>query len=201
MRGDGLDTRDAAAAESAAAAPGGEDSAAALVVRWEGELRELARHLLASERLGHTLQPTALVNELWLRLAARTDLQFGARAAFVAYAAAALRSLLVDHARRREADRRGGGRIRCELKEDQILIVESAEGSRWGYSLIELDEELRLLAKSDPVSAEAFELRYFGGMSVGQVADRIGLSTRRIQDYTEAARRWLRDRLDGRARP
>lgn len=175
--------------------------AADLVVLLEGELRELARYLLATERTGHSLQPTALVNELWLRVVGRGELRFGSRSEFIGYVASAFRSLLVDHARRREADRRGGGRIRCELKEDQILIVESAEGSRWGYSLIELDEELRLLAKSDPVSAEAFELRYFGGMSVGQVADRIGLSTRRIQDYTEAARRWLRDRLDGRARP
>lgn len=174
------------------------ESAADLLGRLSREVADLARFYLRAERPDHTLQPTALVNEVWLRIAGREDLRFESKEEFIAYVSTAMRSILVDSARRREADRRGGGRLRCSLEVDHLLI-ESVDGSNdVGHSLVELDEELTLLAKSDPVSARAFELRYFGGMSCKQAAERLGLSTRRIQDYTEAARCWLRDRLDDR---
>lgn len=181
---------------------------ATLLASLSGELRTLAATLLRGERADHTLQPTALVNELWLRLADRTDLRFESREAFIAYAVPCVRHILVDHARRRAADRRGGGWTRLTFRNEDRGILdarngltgiapESVEcGAGRAFSLAELDDELRLMERSDQRSARVFELRFFGGMSCDQIGVLLGVSGRTIQDDWQAARLWLQHRLD-----
>ena len=156
----------------------------------EAELRRLARgHLRGA--LDGTLQPTALVNEAWLRLMRADELEFASRGHFYALASHAMRSLLVDHARRKNAERRGGGRARITLDErldgdagpediDVLAIHEALE------RLSELDEELGRLV----------ELRFFGGLEMEAVAAALGLSKRTAERRWRAASAWLRDELE-----
>lgn len=180
--------------------PVGDESIDDLLARLGMDIRRLAESLLRGERPGHTLQPTALIHEVWIRLAEQEQFRFQSDAAFLAYIASAMRHILVDHARRRAAERRGRDWVRCELDLDGLVVFDAvSQAAAAGYSLLELDEELRLLESTDPVSAQAFILRSFGGMSCDQIGERLGLSGRRIQDYVEVARLWLRTRLNGRA--
>jgi RNA polymerase sigma factor (TIGR02999 family) len=149
------------------------------------ELRRLAAAKMASEAANHTLQPTALVHEAWLRLTGNQNQEWNSRGHFFAAAAEAMRRILIDRARRRRAVRHGGAQERvdvhdldlaCPLPDDQLLAV---------------DEALDKLASHHPRQAELVKLRYFVGMSVQEAAQALGISTDTAKDYSAHARAWL----------
>jgi RNA polymerase sigma factor (TIGR02999 family) len=156
------------------------------------ELRRIAQKAMNEERVGHTLQATALVNEVYLRLDA-SGRQWHSRGHFFAAAAEAIRRILIDHARGRTAAKRGGGRGRVPL-EDSLAV---AGGSQDGVDIVDLDKALCELAEMDPRMAKVVELRFFGGLEVSEVADVLGFSKRTIEGDWATARAWLRSRLDG----
>ncbi|MCC5821839.1 MAG: sigma-70 family RNA polymerase sigma factor [Phycisphaerales bacterium] len=166
-----------------------------LILELTDELRGVAQSLLASERPGHTLQATALISELWLRMVpgnGRT--RFNSRVAFMAYASSAVRNILVDHARRRSADKRGGGKW---VRSGDCEGLACPPGRIWeGRSLLELDEELDLLAETQSQCAQVFEMRFFGGMSFPEVAEWLGITVPAAKQNWEFARAWLATRLD-----
>lgn len=150
------------------------------------ELRKLASHRMANEAAGHTLQPTALVHEAWLRLiGGETSPQFQNRAHFFAAAAEAMRRILIDRARRKRAVRHGGGQHRVELEE--VDIASAAEDDQ----LIALSAALDKLAVEHKVEAELVKLRYFVGMSIDEAAEALGISPRTAKYYWTHARAWL----------
>jgi RNA polymerase sigma-70 factor, ECF subfamily len=153
------------------------------------ELRALAETYLKRERPDHTLQATALVHEAYVRLIKQEDVQWQNRAHFFAVAAQAIRRILVDHARGHEREKRGGGRERVCLNED----VATAPGR--GLDLLALDEALEKLAQLDPRQARIVELRFFGGLSLKEVAEFLGVSPRTVDGDWAMARAWLRREL------
>jgi RNA polymerase sigma-70 factor, ECF subfamily len=154
------------------------------------ELRVLARQEMASERSNHTLQPTALVHEAYLRLAGGDGTCFESRAQFLAAAAIAIRRVLVDHARRRARVKRGGGQAPLALDEfDPAAPLPAAE-------LLDLDEALVRLAELDPFKARIVELRFFAGMSVEELSVVLGASESSVRRDWRMARAWLRGELN-----
>jgi len=149
------------------------------------ELRRLAKRYMAGERSGHTLQTTALVNEAYLRLTDHREMRWQNRAHFFAVAAQAMRRILVDHARARDAVKRGGGAPKASLEDAALLAQEKAP------ELIALDEALRELAAMDPRKGRVVELRYFGGLSVEQTAEVLGVSGVTVMREWSAAKAWL----------
>lgn len=154
------------------------------------ELREFARREMASERRGHTLQPTALVNEAYLRLVGDENATFADRDSFFAAAATAIRRVLVDHARGRARDKRGGGMVRVPL--EGLEVVESLADEE----LLALDEALARLGALDPTKARIVELRFFGGLSVAELVRAMGVSESTIQREWRMARAWLRGQME-----
>jgi RNA polymerase sigma-70 factor (ECF subfamily) len=170
---------------------GGDDRVLpALVGALQAELRTIAAAHLARERRGHTLQPTALVNEAYLKLVDQREQGWEGRRHFLAIASTAMRRVLLEHARGRVADKRGGGAQRVELFEVESAFEEEPE------ALVALDDALLQLAKIDPENARIVELRFFGGLSVEEVAAILGVSTRTVERGWRAARAWLRDRVE-----
>lgn len=161
----------------------------ALVSALQADLRALAAAHLARERRDHTLQPTALVNEAYLRLVDQREQGWEGRRHFLAIASTAMRRVLLEHARARLAEKRGGGAARVELFEVESALEEAPE------ALVALDDALRQLASIDPVNARIVELRFFGGLSVEEVAAIEGVSTRTVERGWRAARAWLRDKI------
>jgi RNA polymerase sigma-70 factor (ECF subfamily) len=158
-----------------------------------GELRRLAAGFLASERVDHTLQPTALVNEAWLRLADQTRVEWSGRAHFMAIAAQAMRRILLDHARAKHSAKRGGGWRVVELDTGMIGPEEDQ-----GLDLIALDEALGKLGALSPTQARLVELRFFGGLAMDDVADVLGVSVRTAEREWRFAKAWLLRELRGR---
>jgi RNA polymerase sigma factor (TIGR02999 family) len=157
----------------------------------EGELRRLARAYMARERGGHTLQPTALVNEAFLRLIDARHVRWQDRAHFVGIAARLMRRVLVDHARSRGYQKRGGGAVR-------VTFVEApAEASVPAVDLVALDRALEGLALADPRKARVIELRFFGGLSVEETAEALHLSTDTIKRDWRLGKLWLLHALEG----
>jgi RNA polymerase sigma factor (TIGR02999 family) len=153
------------------------------------ELRRLARAQLARERLGHTLQPTALVNEVFLRLGSYQRIPWQDRAHFFAVAARIMRRVLVDHARRRRAAKRGG-------KQEPITLSEShVQGKPLNVDLIALDEALDRLEKKDARQSTVVEMRYFGGLSDEEIAEALGTSVPTVKRDWRVAKLWLRREL------
>jgi len=148
------------------------------------ELRRLARRHLAPER-GDTLQPTALVHEAYLRLIDQRSVNWQNRAHFYAIAARLMRRILIDHARRRVAERRGGGAIHMTL--DEAVAVSMARSAE----LLALDEALGELATVDPRKSRVVELRFFGGLSVQETAEVLGVSEVTVMRDWRTARAWL----------
>jgi RNA polymerase sigma factor (TIGR02999 family) len=148
------------------------------------ELRRLAARYLRAERANHTLQPTALVNEAYLCLARQDGVRWQNRAHFLAIAANTMRRVLVDHARERGALKRGGDRRRVTLHSSIAL----AEGD---VHVLSLDEALRKLEGFDPAGARAVELRYFGGLTVEETAEAMGVSPATVKRAWTAAKAWL----------
>jgi RNA polymerase sigma factor (TIGR02999 family) len=155
-----------------------------------GELHRLAAHYLVGERSSVTLQPTALVNELCLRLMGWNPVSWQNRGHFFGVSARMMRRVLVDIARRRTAARRGGpGTSRVPL--DGIDVPASEPGA----DLLAVDEALEMLALEDPRKAQVVELRFFGGLSVEETAETLGVSTRTVHTDWAVARAWLHRRL------
>jgi RNA polymerase sigma-70 factor, ECF subfamily len=158
------------------------------------ELRRLARRHMAGQRRGHTLQTADLVGEAYLKLVNATEAGWSNRAHFFAVASRAMRSVLVDYARRRGYAKRGGNPVRVSLSEaDQRSEQATAE-------IVAVDEALSRLAALDPRKARIVELRYFGGLSVEETAHLLDLSPRTIKRDWRWARAWLFREL-GEARP
>jgi RNA polymerase sigma factor (TIGR02999 family) len=154
------------------------------------ELRRLAAARLAREKPGHTLQPTALVHEAYLRLVAAGDgPTWEGRRHFFAAAAEAMRRILIDRSRRKKRVKRGGGRLRVDL--DRVEVTEDARGD----DLLALDEALDVLAREAPQKAELVKLRFFAGLSVEEAARCLGISRATADRHWAYARAWLYDRV------
>jgi RNA polymerase sigma factor (TIGR02999 family) len=168
----------------------GDDRAtAALLAKVHGELRTVAAGYLRRERTGHTLQPTALVNEACLRLLGRRPGTEASRTQLFAMAAATMRRVLVDHARRRGAARRGANARKVTLAEDLV------PGRGGEVDVIAVDDALCRLAALDPRQARIVELRFFGGLSDDAIAATLEVSRRTVQGDWSMARAWLRREL------
>jgi RNA polymerase sigma factor (TIGR02999 family) len=150
------------------------------------ELRRLAHLYMGRERAGHTLQTTALVNEAYLRLIDQRRVEWQNRAHFIAIAARLMRQILVEHARGRQAVKRGGGQFVLSLSEADRIIP------RGDVNLIALDEALRRLEAIDPQKSRVVELRYFGGLTIEEAAEALGISAATIKRDWTIARAWLR---------
>jgi len=155
------------------------------------ELRRLAGRYLRREPAGQTLQPTALVNELYLRLVDQPEVDWQNRAHFFAVAAQAMRFLLLDRARSKQQAKHGGGARQVELEETAVI---SAEPST---DLLALDEALTRLAVLDPRQGRIVELRYFGGLSTAEVAEVLGVSEITVKREWLKAKAWLYRELRG----
>jgi RNA polymerase sigma-70 factor (ECF subfamily) len=153
------------------------------------ELKRLAGSYLRHERREHTLQPTALAHEAYLRLVDSTQVDWRSEAQFLAIAARAMRRVLIDHARSRGALKRGGGRARVTLNDQHGIPADAA------IDVLDLHEQLEALAARDARKAQVAELRIFAGMSLAQIAEALALSTTTAEDDWYMARAWLRGRL------
>ena len=154
------------------------------------ELRRLAASYLRRERPGHTLQPTALVNEAFVRLVGQNARQtWESRCHFVAIAAQHMRQILVDYARRRRAAKRGSGITMISLDD-----ARAASNPR-SIDLLALDEALRKLAEVDPRKARAMEMKFFGGLEMAEIADVLGISVKTVEKDVRLGAAWLRSAL------
>jgi RNA polymerase sigma-70 factor (ECF subfamily) len=153
------------------------------------ELRAVSAGCLRNERPDHTLQPTALVNEVFLRLIKQTQIDWKNRAHFLAVAASAMRQVLIDHARGRKRVKRGGPAQRVAMA-DAITPIADADPE-----LLDLEEALQRLATMDPRQSRIVELRFFGGMTVEEIAHVLGVSRSTVEAEWRMARAWLRREL------
>jgi RNA polymerase sigma factor (TIGR02999 family) len=156
-----------------------------------GELRRIARRLMAGQPPNHTLQATALINEVYLRLVDVQQASWQDRTHFFALCALAMRQILVDHARRRGSAKRGGRQVTIELEEG--LARESTRE----MNLLELDSALNRLATLDPRKSQVIELRFFGGLSVKETAEALKISPETVHRDWKFARAWLYGELSG----
>ncbi len=158
------------------------------------ELRRLAKAHLGRERRDHTLQPTDLVHEAYLKLVDQRHVDWKNRAHFFAVAARLMRRVLVDHARARLAQKRGGGAVRVAFDETLVLGTEAAD-----VLLLALDDALTELGALDVRQARTVELRYFAGLTVDEAAEALGVSGMTVKRDWTVARAWLKLRLEGAA--
>jgi len=158
-----------------------------MVVGLYNELRTLARQKMCHESPGHTLQPTALVHEVWLRLVAQNRSKWQNRAHFFAAASEAMRRILVDHARRKQRLKRGGGAEHEPILENTLVLVVPPE------ELLAVDEAVEQLDREDPQVAELVKLRYYVGMTMEESAAAMGLAPRTAERLWTYGRAWLRD--------
>jgi RNA polymerase sigma-70 factor, ECF subfamily len=149
------------------------------------ELHRQAVRVFSRERAGHTLQPTALVNEVYLRLVNQREVTWQNRAQFFALAAQMMRRILVSHARARQAAKRGGAEQRVALQEELATAAER------DVNLLALDDALSKLEALDPEKSRMVELRFFGGLSMGETAQVMGVSRRTIERQWQTAKAWL----------
>jgi RNA polymerase sigma factor (TIGR02999 family) len=178
---------------------GGAEDVSKLLARWANqdpdarerllpivyeELRRLAHHYMRGERQTHTLQTTALVNEMYLRLVGIDSLQWRDRAHFFAMAATLMRRVLVDHARQRGREKRGGG-------VNVTSLDEHAVAAQAGVDVVALNEALDRLAEVDPQQAKVVELRFFAGLSIEETAEALGVSPATVKRDWATARLWL----------
>ena len=155
------------------------------------ELQRLAHHYMSRERPGHTLQTTALLDDAYLQLADETHPQWQNRAHFFAVAAQLMRRILIDHARQRHALKRSGGAIRVTL--DECAAVTQTRAAE----LLALDEALEKLAAFDQRKARVVEMRYFGGLTMEEIADVLKIHVNTVMRDWTAARAWLFAALSG----
>ena len=162
-----------------------------LVPLIQPELQRLAHHYMSRERAGHTLQTTALVDDAYLHLADNSHPEWQNRAHFFAAAAQLMRRIMVDHARRRQALKRGGGALMVELDEARVASESRAA------DLLELDEALEKLALFDRRKADVVEMRYFGGLTMEEIAEVLKVHVNTVTRDWSAARAWLFATLSG----
>lgn len=160
-----------------------------LVPLVHAELRRIAQRHMGHERTGHTLQPTALVNEAYLKLIGAQHVQWQDRAHFFAMSSRLMRRVLVDHARARRYQKRGGDAQRVTLDEGRLGAKEKAA------DVIALDDALTALAAIDERKCQVVEMRYFGGLSVEETAEALGVSVRTIKRDWTMAKLWLLQEL------
>jgi RNA polymerase sigma factor (TIGR02999 family) len=158
------------------------------------ELRRLAHHYMRRQRQDHTLQTSALINEAYLRLVDHKNMRWQNRAHFIAVSAQAMRRILVDYARARGYDKRGGGAQKVAL--DEAMVVAQAKSAE----IIALDEALSDLASVDERKGRIVELRYFGGLSVEETAEVLGVSGVTVMREWRSAKLWLMRALSKRGK-
>lgn len=149
------------------------------------EMRRLARTFLSRERDSHTLQPTALVNEAYLRLVDQTRVNWQNRAHFYGIASRMMRRVLIDHARAHATEKRGGGTIRLSIDDVQVSLEERAT------SFVALDDAMKRLEQMDERKCKVVEMRFFGGLSDEEIAEVLGVTTRTVLRDWKTARLWL----------
>ena len=154
-----------------------------------GDLHRRAEFLLRGERGAHTLQPTALVHEAYLRLIDQRGVDWQGRAHFYAIAARSMRRVLLDHARKRQTEKRGPGSKAISLEDAGEVARERPE------DLIRLDEALAELQRADPESAHLVELKFFGGLTLEEIAEALQCSSSTVERQWRSARAWLRAEL------
>ena len=168
---------------------GSHEAVGKLLPRVYDELRLLASSYLGGERTDHTLQPTALVHEAYLRLVGQRTVGWTDRAQFFAAAATVMRRILVDHARARKAKKRGGGQSRTPLDDAVAAFEERA------FDLVSLDEALQRLSAIDERKSRIVELRFFGGLTIEDTARVTGVAVRTVEREWTMAKAWLRGEL------
>lgn len=154
------------------------------------ELRKIAASRLRGERPDHTLQPTSLVHEVYLRLAHDSDREWADRTHFYAVAARVVRAVLVDHARARRRVKRGSGAVSVELSDVHATVPAA------GVDLLDLDMALRELETIDAERARIVEMRHFAGLSIEETAEALGISPSTVKRGWLAAKTWIRHRMD-----
>lgn len=179
----------------AAAADGDSSAAEQLTVSVYAELRDLAARYLQREPASHTMQPTGLVHEAFLKLVDQQRVDWQGRTHFFAVAAQAMRRVLVDHARRKKREKHGGDRPHVSFEEGLVIRRDCEQ------DILAVNESLEELAELDPRQASIVELRFFGGLSIDEVAAATGLSKRTVEREWTAARAWLRSRLSEESDP
>jgi RNA polymerase sigma factor (TIGR02999 family) len=162
----------------------------ALVDHVYGVLRRMASRHMGGERQGHTLTPTALVHEAYLRLVDQESMGWQDRAHFYAIAARVMRRVLIDHARRRLADKRGGGQAMVTLHEDAAAVTTPE-------NLLELDRALDKLDQLSPRQRQVVEMRFFGGMTHEETAEVVGVSVPTVRRDWRVAQAWLKREMAG----
>ena len=172
---------------------GREQEAEKLLPTIYNELRRIATSKMAGEAPGHTLQPTALVNEAWIRMFGGADLRIEGRAHFFSVAAEAMRRILVESARRRRSLKRGAGERPLGL--DDVQLFQSLPSDE----MLAIDEALDLLAKEDPKAADLVKLKYFVGMTMEDAAQALGISLRSAERTWKYSRAWLRRKVSDRS--
>jgi RNA polymerase sigma factor (TIGR02999 family) len=176
-------------ADSLTAAAGSRERLDALLAELYDDLRRLAGRYMGQERAGHTLQATAIVHEAYMRLAAQHATQWADRTQFFALASQMIRRILVDHARSRDAEKRGGGAAPLTLHEPAVDVGADP------IDLLALDEALCRLSDIDPKQTQIVELRYFGGLSVDEVARILDKGKRSVDRDWAFAKAWLHREL------
>lgn len=164
---------------------GDRDAASRVLPLVYDELRRIASQQFKGERGGHTLQATAVVHEAYLRLSGQKGLSFPSRSHFFAFAAHLIRRILVDHARHHNREKRGGGWERLTLSEAGVFLP------RQGTDLESLDDALSRLERLDPQKAAVVELRFFGGLTLDETAEQLGISPETVSRQWRRAKAWL----------
>jgi RNA polymerase sigma-70 factor (ECF subfamily) len=176
------------------------DARSRLIELLHRELAQLARRYMRRERPNHTLQATALVNEAYIRLLGREPVDWRNRAHFLAHAARAMRQVLVDHARGRRADKRGGQHNTVSIDDDGALsgsrLAERLASPDPGADVLALSDALDELARLDPRQASIVELRYFGGLTEQDIGELLGVTPRTVRRDWSTARLWLRRHIE-----
>ena len=167
-----------------------DEAAAELLQRFSRELHAIAVQHMRGERVNHTLQPTALVNEAYIRLVGLDRLDWQGKAHFLGMAARTMRRILVDHARRKKAKKRGSGVTLLSLQDSDGCIDQSDD-----YDLLSLDEALERLGQVSARQARIVDLRFFGGLSISETAGILGVSPETVKKEARFALAWLRSQL------
>lgn len=170
------------------------ESAGEMVMQWYDELKNIAASQLRQENPSHTLQPTALVHEAFLRLAKQRELETKSRSEMLAIGAHLMRRVLVDHARRRKAKKRGGTQERVFLSDEVSLTV----SPRDPVDVATMDDLIASLSESSERAAKVVELRFFGGLTTEEIAEALEVSPRTIDNDWKFARAWIRREVSDR---